>query len=246
MDAVFDAPRPAPGDAGADAGLGAFLGSLQLADSAFPSGLYTLSYGLEAFAQAGSLRPARLGRLLADYLRYGVGPADGAALACAHRAAEAGDLGLVAEADLRLTAVKLPREARESSRRTGRQLLATAGRVFGGELLPAYAAKVRGGGAPGNHAVVLGLAMARLGVARERALAGEFYAFASSAVGSAVRLAAIDHLVAQEVLHGLKPVIAEVALAHAESEVRDIAGCTPLIDVMCMRHERAELRLFMS
>lgn len=242
MDALLDAPGPAPDDTG----LGAFLSSLQLADSAFPSGLYTLSYGLEAFAQAGSLPPARLEGLLADYLRYGVGPADGAALACAHRAAETGDLELAAEADLRLTAVKLPREARESSRRTGRQLLATAGRVFGGGLLPAYAGRVRAGAAPGNHAVILGLAMALLHIPRERALAGELYAFASSAAGSAVRLAAVDHLVAQDVLHGLKPVIAEVALAHAESQVEDIAGCTPLIDIMCMRHERAELRLFMS
>jgi urease accessory protein len=228
------------------AGLGAFLGSLQLADSFFPSGLYTLSYGLEAFAQAGLLRPDGLEELLADYLRHGVGPADGAALACAHRAAEAGNLGLAVEADLRLTAVKLPREARESSRRTGRQLLATAGRVFGGALLPTYAGRVREGEAPGNHAVALGLTMAVLRIPRERALAGEFYAFASSAVGSAVRLAAIDHLVAQEVLHRLKAVIAELALAHAESRVQDIASCTPLIDVMAMRHERAELRLFMS
>lgn len=246
MDVSPAAPGPAPDDAGGDAGLSAFLGSLQLADSAFPSGLYTLSYGLEAFAQAGLLRPAGLGALLADYLRHGVGPSDGAALACAHRAAEADDLGLAVEADLRLSAVKLPREARESSRRTGRQLLATAGRVFGGGVLAAYAGRVRAGAAPGNHAVVLGLAMARLGIARERAVAGELHAFASSAVGSAVRLAAIDHLVAQEVLHGLKPVVARVALAHVESRVRDIAGCTPLIDVMSMRHERAELRLFMS
>lgn len=229
-----------------DEDLGIFLGSLQLADSFFPSGLYTLSHGLESFAQAGFLKPAGLEALLADYLRHGVGPADGAALACAHRGAETGALEIAAEADLRLTAVKLSREARESSQRTGRQLLQTAGRVFGGELLQAYGERVRRGAVPANHAIALGLTMAVLGIARERAVAGELYAFAASVVGSAIRLALIDHRFAQAVLHRLKPVIAELARRHCESRVRDIASSAPMIDIMAMRHERAELRLFMS
>lgn len=226
--------------------LDAFLSSLQLADSFFPSGLYTLSYGLEAFAQAGFLKPSRLEGLLTDYLRHGVAPTDGVALACAHRAAETGKLEIVLEADLRLTAVKLTREARTSSLRTGRQLLKMAGQVFGGGLLLAYADLVRRGTAPGNHAVSLGLAMAALGIGRERAVAGELYAFTSSAIGSAVRLAVIDHQFAQVVLHALKPVIVELAHIHCQSRVQDIASSTPLIDIMAMQHESAELRLFVS
>jgi urease accessory protein len=223
-----------------------FLGSLQLADSFFPSGLYTLSHGLEAFAQTGQLSANRLEALLADYLRHGIGPADGVALACAHRAVTACDLDLAAQADARLTAVKLSREARETSVRTGRQLLILAAQVFGGDALGRYAARVQRGGALGNHAIALGLAMATLDIPRERAVAGELYAFAGSCVGACVRLAAIDHRVAQVVLHWLKPVIAEAARAACGKGVRDIAGCVPLIDVMAMRHERAEVRLFMS
>ena len=240
------ASRPVSADIAGGARLETFLGSLQLADSFFPSGLYTLSHGLEAFAEAGWLQPAELQDLLSTYLVHGVGPADGAALACAHRAAETDDLELAAAADLRLTAAKLAREARDSSQRTGRQLLKTAVHIFGGAPLPAYAERVRSGYVPGNHAVALGLVMATLGIGRQRALAGELYAFSASAVGAAVRLAAIDHRFAQTVLHALKPVIAAVAQAHAESRVQDIASSTPLIDIMAMRHERAELRLFVS
>lgn len=229
-----------------DEDLGAFLGSLQLADSFFPSGFYTLSHGLEAFTQAGAIEPTDLHDLLVDYLRHAVGPADGAALASAHRAAETGELQMAAEADLRLTAVKLPREARESAQRAGRQLLKMASATFGGEVLHRYSEQVRRESLPANHAIVLGLTMARLGIRRERALAGELYAFSASAVGAAVRLAFIDHRVAQAVLHALKPVIAEVASIHCNSRVRDIASSAPLIDIMGMRHERAELRLFMS
>lgn len=240
------AARATPLHAARGWGLDAFLSSLQLADSFFPSGLYTLSHGLEAFAQAGLLKPDDLEALLIDYLRHGVGPADGAALACAHRAAEAGDLEIAAKADLRLAAVKLPREARANSQRIGRQLLKTASQVFGGEQLASYAERVRQGDVPGNHAVALGLIMATQGIEREHALAGELYAFSAGAIGSVVRLAVIDHRFAQIVLHALKPVIVETAHIHCESRVQDIASSTPLIDVMAMRHERAQLRLFVS
>lgn len=223
-----------------------FLGSLQLADSFFPSGMYALSHGLETFAASGQLTGDTLEALLSDYLRYGVGPSDGVALACAHRAVALDDLDLAARADARLTAVKLAREARETSLRTGRQLLALASQVFGGAALDAYVRRVREGAAPGNHAVALGLVMATLGIPREQAVAGGLYAFAASCVGASVRLAAIDHRVAQIALHRIKPVIAEVAGSARDGCVEDIASCVPLVDIMTMRHEWAEVRLFMS
>lgn len=235
-----------PLQAAAGMDLTAFLGSLQLADSLFPSGLYTLSHGLESFAQAGLLKPARLEALLTDYLRHGVGPSDGAALACAHRAAQTGDLDIAVQADLRLSAIKLPREARTNSQRTGRQLLKTASGIFGGATLLTYGGITERGEAPCNHAIALGLTMAQLGIDREHAVAGELYAFAASAVGSAVRLAVIDHHFAQVVLAALKPVIVQSARLQCLSNIEDIASSTPLIDIMAMQHERAEVRLFVS
>jgi urease accessory protein len=231
----------------------AHLAILQLSDSAFPSGRYTLSHGLEAFAQAGELagpNPASsLVSLLGDCVRLGVAPSDGVALACAHRAAGRDgsvDLDLVARADERLTAVKLAREARESSARTGRALLAAASAAFGGAGVEQYAELVRRERSPGNHAVVLGLVSARLGVPGPEAVAGELFAFSAGWVAAAVRLALIDHRTAQAVLHRVSPVVADSALKAVDRDVRHIAGCTPLVDVMSMRHEAAELRLFAS
>jgi urease accessory protein len=70
--------------------LRSLLSLLQLSDSAFPSGRYTLSYGLEALVQSGYLtvpgEHSTLIRLLGDTIRFGAAPSDGLALACAHRA----------------------------------------------------------------------------------------------------------------------------------------------------------------
>ncbi|MDG4860480.1 urease accessory UreF family protein, partial [Streptomyces sp. T-3] len=120
-------------------GLDALLVSLQLTDSAFPSGFYTLSHGLEGYAQAKAVTPDTVPELLADLLRHAVGPADATALAVAHRAARAGDWERVVECDRRLHATKLNRELRLAATRTGRQLLDIAQESVGGAELDRYA-----------------------------------------------------------------------------------------------------------
>ena len=226
---------------------------LQLSDSAFPSGRYTLSYGVETLVQSGHLTAPSQGStllaLLGDSIRFGVAPSDGLALACTHRAVDpdgGADLELVTEVDERLTAVKLPREAREASTRTGRAVLATATAAIGGDALRDYAGRVRHGRSPGNHAVVIGLLSAHLGVARLEAVVGELYAFSSGWVAAAVRLGLAEHRTAQGLLHRLRPVIVDAARSVVDRDIKRISSSTPLPDVMSMRHEQAELRLFAS
>ena len=235
------------------AALVGFLSVLQLSDSAFPSGRYTLSHGLEGYAQHGLLATpgdaATLLALVGDTVRFGVAPSDGVALVCAHRAAQRDgsvELELVARADERLSAVKLAREAREASTRTGRALLGTAATAMDGAGMRDFAELVDARRTPGNHAVVLGLLSALLGVPCLDAVAGELYAFSAGWVSAAVRLALTDHRTAQRLLHEVRPVTAAAALAAVDRDVADISSCTPLLDVMAMRHEQAELRLFAS
>jgi urease accessory protein len=230
----------------------ALLAVLQLSDSGFPSGRYTLSHGLEAFAQERLLEtpcpPHALAALLGDCIRFGVGPSDGIALACARRAvADDGcvDVERVVRIDRRLHAVKLARESREASTRTGRALLAVAPAVAGVRM-EGYVDLVEIGHTPGNHAVVLGLLGGLLGIPAFDAVAGELSAFATGWVVAAVRLGLTDHLTAQLVLRRVRPAVVEAAEQALVRDVDDIAACTPLPDVMSMRHEHAELRLFSS
>jgi len=230
-----------------------FLSVLQLADSGFPSGRYTLSYGLETLVRTGRLgtpaSPSALAGILHDQLRLSVAPSDGVALACAHRAAGGTgvpDLDLVVRADERLTAVKLGREARTTSARTGRALLRTAQAALGQPAMAGYARLVESGRSPGNHAVVLGVLSACLDVPGLEAVAGELFAFCASWVAAAVRLAATDHVTAQALLRQAHPVIADAAVRAMDRQVSDISGCAPLLDVTAMRHEQSDLRLFAS
>ncbi|MGQ4427084.1 urease accessory protein UreF, partial [Streptomyces violaceoruber] len=118
--------------------------------------------------------------------------------------------------------------------------------TFGDRAVRDYAHEVAEGRTPGNHAVVLGILSACRAVPRLEAVAGELFAFSASWVAAAVRLALTDHSTAQAVLHHARPVMSEAALSAVDKGVPDIVSCTPLLDVMAMRHEETELRLFAS
>ena len=228
------------------------LSLLQLSDSAFPAGRYVHSYALEAFAQNGWLtvptRPSILRDLLSDSIRLSTAPSDGAALACAHRAVERNgdiDVASVGKVDRRLTACKLASEMRSASERSGRALLRASAPLVGAGIAD-YERLVEGGNCPGNHAVVLGLVSAVLGVPAPLAVTGELYAFSASWVAAATRLGLTDHLVAQAILHQVKPILSSSAMNAMSMKLDDISSCTPSTDLMSMRHEQAEIRLFAS
>ncbi|MFI9552058.1 urease accessory protein UreF [Nonomuraea endophytica] len=224
--------------------LGALLAQLQLTDSGFPSGMYTLSHGLEGYTQLG---PVGLRELLADLLHNMVGPGDATALVLAHRAVRAGDWARLAEVDHRLHATKLVREQRTASVRTGRQVLDTAAYAFPIPAAARLAELVAGRATPGNHAVVVGALYAGLGVGEVRAVAGDLYAFAASYVTAAVRLGCTDFRRAQALLRAVRPDLEVVARAALGAEdPRDLHSSVPVADTVAAGHQRAQARLFIT
>ncbi|MET8571675.1 urease accessory UreF family protein [Streptomyces sp. NPDC004783] len=232
----MDEPMPIP----------ALLTGLQLTDSAFPSGYYTLSHGLEGFQQTRAVTPRSLPALLHDLLRHSAGPSDATALALAHRAVTADDWDRVVAVERRLHATKLGREARQACVRTGRQLLDLAGEVYATPRIERYRTLYLDGAVRGCQPVVAGVVHAGNGLTTRQAVTCELFAFAASFVGAALRLRLTDHRRAQVVLHGAAPVIEEAVQAALDRELADLGGCVPLADVMAGRHERAEARLFAS
>lgn len=244
MTAQDEALAPPPG--ADDSRAVAFLASLQLADSFFPGGGYTLSHGLESYAEAGLLDATSLTAIARDVIRASVGPSDAVALAITMRSARQGDLDVIAAADQRLTAVKLAREPRQASVRLGRQILAIARDTFSDEMAGAYLARVRAEDLPGNQAVAMGLLKHALAIPVWDAVAGELHSFATTCAGAALRMSLIDHRQAQRVIRDLAPDIIAATDEAMDRKVAEISGCTPFAEIMAMRHETAEIRLFVT
>jgi urease accessory protein len=231
-------------------GLGQLLVSLQLSDSAFPSGFYTMSHGLEGLCQAGLVDvdsgAAGVGALLDDLLVLSVGPGDATALARAHDAAVAADWARVEQVDRLLLASKLSAEMRLASVRSGRQLLSVAADLFGPEALAPYAPWVADRRVPGCQPVAAALCYAAAEVDVASAVASDLFAFAASFVGAALRLRLVDHRGAQSVLRSAAPTIEAVTADALARPLDDLGGCAPSADIGSAGHERAEARLFTS
>ncbi|WP_182111355.1 MULTISPECIES: urease accessory protein UreF [unclassified Actinotalea] len=222
------------------------LVSLQLSDSAFPSGFYTMSHGLEGFSQAKLVSQGGVGALLEDLLVHSVGPGDATALARAHDAAAAGDWEGVRVVDRTLYASKLNGEMRRASVRSGHQLTDVAREALGGPELDEWARGLAAKESPGCQPVATAVAYAAAGVGAEQAVVCDMSAFAVSFLGAALRLRLADHRQVQVMLHAVGPVIAAQAAAAVDRPLEDLGGCVPMADVMSAQHERADARLFAS
>ncbi|AEM59207.1 urease accessory protein UreF (plasmid) [Haloarcula hispanica N601] len=225
----------------------AALESFRLADSFLPVGTYTVSYGLEQFIQDDRVEDAAdLEALLSTYLRQQVGPAELVALRAAHAAAADGNFEAVCRADRRLSAVTLAAEFRESAQQSGDRLLSLQTELCEEALLDRYAERVDADEAPGNYAVVLGVATALADVAVRDACLLCCHGFVTGLLGAAQRLLSLGHTDAQRILDDLQPVMTAAVDDSADQGIDEMTPFAPLVDVLAAEHERAERRLFAS
>lgn len=220
---------------------------LQFGDSAFPTGGYAHSFGLESYCQAGIVRDGEgVARFLVAQLEGSAGPCDATAAAAAGVALQAGDLDLCRRLDETLEAMKAVREFREGSHQMGRQTLRVAAALTGDTRLAIYRDEVASGRAPGHHAVAFGMAGGSLGWTGLETATAFLYATAALLAAAALRLLPMGQLEGQRILWGLGPLIERLAREAAARDPGDLWSFTPGIDIQGMRHERLEARLFRS
>lgn len=96
------------------------------------------------------------------------------------------------------------------------------------------------------YCVAVGAAAAGGGVALADALAAFLQAFASNLIQAAIRLGVVGQTGATALLAALEPRLLAVAARAAASTLDDLGGCAVLSDIVAMRHEVQETRLFRS
>lgn len=223
---------------------GALLAALQLGDSLFPSGGFTLSHGLETLAERRLVHDAAtLQAWISTSIRWQVGPTDAVAAAAVWAASD--DLDLVAQIDRRLLATKLAREPRQASERTGRQTLSTLSAIAGGALAR-YRREVLGGRTPGLYPVVIGLAGRQLGLGQRETVLLLLHMHVAGCLGAALRLVDVDDVQTQQIRFALAPILAAAADEALAVPWKEMYACAVQTELMTMMHETAITRLFAS
>jgi urease accessory protein len=207
----------------------------QLADSAFPTGGFAHSSGLEAAWQHGELPDsAALAAFVTSSLhQFGRGSLP--LVIAAHE-----DPFRLAELDRLCESFTTNHVANRASRLQGRALLASAERIFGLPTTPSS-------GPPyGHFAPVFGVAAAQLQLSREQTGRLCLFLHLRSLIAAAVRLGLVGPLEAQALQFRLSLEAEEVLRRCQNQPVDKIAQTAPLLDLWQGAQDRLYSRLFQS
>jgi urease accessory protein len=214
---------------------------LQLADSAFPTGGFAHSGGLEAAWQLGEVAGREdLERWIGDSLGQ-----------CGHAAlpfvgAAHGDPARFAEWDRWCDATLPSHVANRASRALGQGMLTSAAAAFADDGIRALKATVRRERLACHLAPATGAITAALGVTRRDALRLFLFLHLRALVSTAVRLGIVGPLEAQGLQHRLGATAAAALGRCAGIGPEDAAAAAPLHDLFQGHQDRLYSRLFMS
>jgi urease accessory protein len=220
---------------------------LQLSDSFFPSGLYTMSNGLETlFDEKRVLSEGDVYDFLSVTLEQQLGPADSVALSNAYDYANDEDISGIIQCDDVLYSMKLIQESRAASCRAGSQMIKCISALSTSNLLELYSEKISKNKSPGTHPVVAGVCSFVMGVKKEQARQMMMYGFCVSVTGAALRLGLIDHIQSQKILHKIKPKILQTLEKFANAKIDDCWQFSPNYDLIQMTHEKKFSKMFIT
>ena len=217
------------------------LRAIQQADSAFPSGSFAFSQGLEGWvAEFGRPSSDHLRWFIAQQIRRRWATADRIALLRAHRCAR--DIDALAEVDRAFDRTQVVEVLREGSRRNGRALVAAHVRM--GTAVAADIDEAAGAGRMVAHLpIVQGAVWRAIGIGPDLAAVAAGYGCASGLIAAAVRLNVVGSIRGQGLLADLLGEIVRVANEPVEAD-SPIASFTPFAEIAAMRGTASGSRLF--
>jgi urease accessory protein len=211
----------------------------QLADSAFPSGGFAHSAGLEAAVQLGEVAGAKG---LEAFLSRSLWQAGALALplaAAAHAEPEA-----IVELDRVCDSMTPNHVANRASRAQGRAFLRAAAAAF--PVASPLEARVRGERLAGHLAPITGALLRVLGATRDQAQRLLLFTGLRGLVSAGVRLGLVGPLEGQAILARAAGVAEQVLAACGDRSLDEAAQVDPLLDLLQGYQDRLYSRLFQS
>jgi urease accessory protein len=211
---------------------------LQLADSAFPTGGFTHSGGLEAALHAKTATSVE------RFVTEAIAAAAHASLPIVGAAWS--EPARLAELDAFTATTLWSHVAARASRTQGRAWIDVTARAFAAPALVELRRRVIAEVQPGHLAPMFGMVMQVLEVARDDAYATFLHLTVRGLLSAAVRLGAVGPTEAQAIHARLDPVLdAALALAQLLS-LDDVAQTSPIAELVQAGHDRLYTRLFQT
>jgi len=220
---------------------------LQVSNASFPTGAFNHSYGFETWIDSELISDAASFEIACrDWLIYGIASADGAAVAHAHRAMKANDVDALVALDDLVGALKLSREAREASDKTGHATLAAVRDIFEPKRLAQFEEAIKAGRCSGHQAVVFGAAAGDMDLPEKDTVLAFLQAAVANLAGVASRIIPLGQVETQRVVLNAWPLLLEATQQAQNTQLDEMGNAMTSLDIASMRHERLHTRLCMS
>ena len=218
---------------------------IQLADSFFPSGTYTLSHGLECLVQQHKIQqPEDIIAFLRILLHNKIATCDLVALIEAHHASTANDLEQIIQIEMQLYAQTLIEITRKTQQQSGRALLMVAQSTWQHQQLETLDRSRSSNRFYCLHPIVFSVVGNIAGINSTDTALAFLHGFVTGILGAAIRLGSLGHLQAQQVLLQLAPDIEQAYNTASSMNLDQMWTCTPAIDLAQMRYSKLPSRLF--
>ena len=214
---------------------------MQLADSFFPSGMFGMSGGLESFVKYGKIKTVRdVLKFIRHQIHFQLAPCDCIVLSETMATARNNDILKVINIDNRFFSMKLVKEIRNASVRSGQQILNCVMYMLStnnkNKFTRKFQNKIESKQAIGTYPVCLGIAAHCLQISRQSAVRMMLYSYSVSVIGAALRLGIIQHLNGQWILMQLAEEINTLSKTITQKSISDIWQLTPFTDILQMTH----------
>ncbi|WP_136607994.1 urease accessory protein UreF [Paenibacillus dokdonensis] len=223
------------------------LSLFQLCDSNFPTGAFSHSYGLESYIQEDHVHDQKtLSEWLHVYVNEQLVHSDGLASRLVFDALQDGDLETVWKLDRMLTVQNLPRETREGTQKMGDRMLNLVGSLYEVPVLSLYRERINKKQCFGHPAIVFTMIGHHLGVSRSTTILYYLYSVTSSIVQNAVRAIPLGQTAGQRTIQQFQDVLMEATEKIESLDEEDFGIISPGLELSQMKHERVNIRIFMS
>lgn len=223
------------------------LSLFQLCDSNFPTGAFSHSFGLESYIQENKVHNQEtFFEWLKVYLHEQLVYSDGLASRLVYEALMDDDLQQIWQLDHLLTIQNLPRETREGTQMIGDRMLRLTETIYGLSILSQYREEIKKKNAFGHPAIVFSMVAHGLSVTKQDTILYYLYSAISSQVQNAVRAVPLGQTAGQTISHQFIPELSQAVDRIMELTKDDFGIVSPGIELSQMKHERVNIRIFMS
>ena len=221
---------------------------LQFAGGTFPTGAFSQSWGLETYVATGKVYDLKsFQEFLHAYIQGVLAHFEGPVLCRAYELIQnetTADYTVLEPLDELVTAMRLTRESREASHRTGKALIRIASAMLDRKELTAYYESRKESGT--NYPVAFGMLSALMEVPKEEALSAFIFSAVNGIVQSGVKLIPLGNGEAQKLIMQNYETIGGAVEEALATPFEEIYSFCPAFDLASIHHEDLETRLYMS